>query len=181
MAPYQTESILDRQGETLEETRPKPQDALRADTAYIMVNLMRGVVERGTAIRARSLGWPIGGKTGTMDDYTDAWFVGFDPEITVGVWVGHDQKRTLGNGEEGARVALPIWIDFMNGYIAGRQAPEGFLPPSNIVFTSVDPLTGEVIEPWTSGAIQEAFIGGTEPGTAFGGDTFRSPTAFCIR
>ena len=90
------------QGETLEETRPKPQDALRADTAYIMVNLMRGVVERGTAIRARSLGWPIGGKTGTMDDYTDAWFVGFDPEITVGVWVGHDQKRTLGNGEEGA-------------------------------------------------------------------------------
>ena len=167
MAPYQIESILDRQGETLEETRPKPQDALRADTAYIMVNLMRGVVERGTAIRARSLGWPIGGKTGTMDDYTDAWFVGFDPEITVGVWVGHDQKRTLGNGEEGARVALPIWIDFMNGYIAGRQAPEGFLPPSNIVFTSVDPLTGEVIEPWTSGAIQEAFIGGTEPGTAF--------------
>ena len=167
MAPYEIESILNRQGETLEETRPKPEDALRADTAYIMVNLMRGVVERGTAIRARSLGWPIGGKTGTMDDYTDAWFVGFDPEITVGVWVGHDQKRTLGDGEEGARVALPIWIDFMNAYISGRQAPEGFLPPNNIVFTSVDPLTGEVIEPWTSGAIQEAFISGTEPGTAF--------------
>ena len=167
MAPYQIERILDRQGESLEETRPQPQDALRADAAYIMVSLMRGVVERGTAIRARSLGWPIGGKTGTVDDYTDAWFVGFDPEITVGVWVGYDQKRTLGDGEEGARVALPIWIDFMNAYIAGRPAPEGFLPPGNIVFTSVEPLTGEVTEPWASGAIQEAFIAGTEPGTAF--------------
>ena len=167
MTPYQIERILDREGHTLEETHPVPQDALRADTAYIMVTLLRGVVERGTGIRAAWIPWPLGGKTGTMDEYTDAWFVGFDPEITVGVWVGYDTKRTLGEGEEGSRVALPIWMEFIQDYIAGRPAPEGFVPPANIVFTSVDPLTGEVTEPWAHGAIQEAFIAGTEPGTAF--------------
>ena len=167
MIPYQIERVLDRDGDVLEENRPLPRDAVRADTAYIMVSLMRGVVQRGTGARASQLAWPLGGKTGTMDEYTDAWFVGFDPEITVGVWVGHDEKITLGEGEEGARVALPIWIALMQAHIAGREVPEGFASPGNIVFTSVDPLTGQVTEPWTQGAIQEAFIAGTEPGTAF--------------
>ena len=167
MPPYQIERILDREGKTLEESYPVPQDALRPDTAYIMVSLFRGVIERGTGIRAAWIPWPLGGKTGTMDDYTDAWFVGFDPEITVGVWVGHDTKKTLGEGEEGSRVALPIWMNFMQEYIAERPAPEGFVPPGNIVFRSVDAMTGEVTEPWARGAIQESFIAGTEPGTAF--------------
>ena len=169
MVPYQIERIVDREGAVLEENRPVPRDAIRADTAYIMVSLMRGVVERGTGRGARRLQWPVGGKTGTMDEYTDAWFVGFDPEITVGVWVGYDEKRTLGDSEEGARVALPIWRDFMQAHIEQRrgQAPAGFVPPSNIVFASVDPTTGRVTEPWARGAIQEAFIAGTTPGTAF--------------
>ena len=167
MVPYQFDRILDREGKVLEENRPVPRDAIRADTAYIMVSLMRGVVERGTGIRASRLGWPLGGKTGTMDDYTDAWFVGFDPEITVGVWVGYDEKLTLGDSEEGARVALPIWMEFMQAHIAEREAPAGFVPPANIVFASVDPMTGAVTEPWASDAIQEVFIAGTAPGTAF--------------
>ena len=169
MAPYQIERIVDREGAVLEENRPVPRDAIRADTAYIMVSLMRGVVERGTGRGARRLEWPVGGKTGTMDEYTDAWFVGFDPEITVGAWVGYDEKRTLGDGEEGARVALPIWRDFMRAHIDQRrgQAPRGFIPPANIVFAAVDPETGRATEPWTRGAIQEAFIAGTMPGTAF--------------
>lgn len=168
MVPMQIKRILDRDGKVLEEHRPQARDALRADTAYIMVSLMRGVVQRGTAQRARrELAWPVGGKTGTMDEYTDAWFVGFDPNITVGVWVGYDEKRTLGDKEEGARVALPIWLEFMKAYVDGQPAPEGFVPPGNIVFTTVDQMTGEVVEPWTRGAIQEAFIAGTEPGTAF--------------
>ena len=130
---------------------------------------MRGVVQRGTAQRARrELNWPVGGKTGTMDEYTDAWFVGFDPDITVGVWVGYDEKKTMGDNEQGARVALPIWIDFMKAYIGSRQTPPGFIPPGNIVFSSIVPKTGEVAEPWARGVIQEAFIAGTEPGTAFG-------------
>ena len=167
MIPYQIERIVDRAGAVLEEGRPVPRDALRPDTAYIMVSLMRGVVQRGTGARARQLGWPVGGKTGTMDDYTDAWFVGFDPEITLGVWVGYDEKKTLGDGEEGARVALPIWLDFMRAYIDGRDDPERFVPPANIVFTSVDPMTGEVTAPGAAGAIRETFIAGTEPGATF--------------
>ena len=170
MLPYMIERIEDREGDVLEDNRPSPRDAIRADTAYMMVSLMRGVVQRGTGRGALRLGWPVGGKTGTMDEYTDAWFVGFDPEITVGVWVGYDEKKTLGDGEEGARVALPIWRDFMQAYIDGRpsrEAPGGFARPDNIVFRSVDPSTGEVTEPWAAGAIQEAFIAGTEPGTAF--------------
>ena len=166
MVPYQIERIVDRTGDVLETGRPIPQDALRPDTAYIMVSLMRGVVQRGTGARALRLGWPLGGKTGTMDEYTDAWFVGFGPDITVGVWVGYDEKKTLGDAEEGARVALPIWIDFIRAHIDGREAPEGFLPPGNIVFRSIDPMTGDVTEPWSSGALQEAFIAGTEPGAA---------------
>lgn len=163
MVPYQIERIVDREGDILETGRPIPQDAIRPDTAYIMVSLMRGVVQRGTGIRASRLGWPLGGKTGTMDDYTDAWFVGFGPDITVGVWVGYDEKKTLGDGEEGARLALPIWTDFLRAYIDGREAPEGFLPPDNIVFRSVHEMTGQLTEPWSRGAIEEAFIIGTEP------------------
>ena len=168
MIPYQIERIVDRAGAVLEEGRPVPQDALRPDTAYIMVSLMRGVVQRGTGMRARQLGWPVGGKTGTMDEYTDAWFVGFDPEITLGVWVGYDEKKTLGDNEQGSRVALPIWLDFMRAYIDGRDTAERFVPPANIVFTSVDPMTGAVTEPGAAGAIRETFIAGTEPGATFG-------------
>ena len=165
MTPYQIDRILDREGKALEENRPVPHNAIRPDTAYIMVSLMQGVVQRGTGVRASRLGWPLGGKTGTMDDYTDAWFVGFDPEITVGVWVGYDEKVTLGNGEEGARVALPIWIEFMRAHMGERQDPTGFVPPDNIVFATVDPTTGQVADPLASNTIQEAFIAGTAPGT----------------
>ena len=96
MRPYSILKVTDREGNVLEENRPEPKDAIRADTAFVMTNLLRGVVQRGTAAKAASLNWPIGGKTGTTDDYTDAWFIGFDPDITLGVWVGFDQKKPIG-------------------------------------------------------------------------------------
>ena len=168
MVPFEIERVLDREGDVLEENRPQSRDALRADTAYVMVSLMRGVVQRGTARRAqRELDWPVGGKTGTMDEYTDAWFVGFDPDVTVGVWVGHDEKRTLGHNEEGARVALPIWIEFLKAYGAGREQPADFEPPGNILFRTVNEMTGEVVSRRGRGTIREVFISGTEPGAAF--------------
>ena len=168
MLPFLVERVLDRNGDLLEENRPQSRDALRPDTAYIMVSLMRGVVQRGTAQRVRrTLDWPLGGKTGTMDDYTDAWFVGFDPDVTVGVWVGHDEKKSMGNNEQGARVALPIWIDFMEAFVGDREIQPQFDPPTNIVFAAVDPQTGEPARPGTHRPIEEAFIAGTEPGTAF--------------
>ena len=167
MTPYRVTKIIDRNGKMLEEHRPEAHDAIRADTAYVMLNILRGVIQRGTGRSARSLGWPLGGKTGTVDDFTDGWFVGFDPDITVGVWVGFDQKRSLGNSQDGASVALPIWREFMQAHIEDRPAPEGFVPPNNIVFVDVDATTGNVTEPWAANAIREAFIAGTQPGSLF--------------
>ena len=167
MTPYRITKIVDRNGKILEENRPEAHDAIRADTAYVMLNILRGVIARGTGVGARSLRWPLAGKTGTVDEYTDGWFVGFDPDITVGVWVGFDQKRSLGNGQDGASVALPIWREFMQAYIEDQPAPEGFVPPNNIVFVTVDATTGVVTEPWAANAIQEAFIAGTQPGSLF--------------
>jgi penicillin-binding protein 1A len=166
MRPFEVLRVVDRQGNLLEENRPEPHDAIRADTAFVMTNLLRGVTTRGTAAAAASLDWPVAGKTGTMDEYTDAWFIGFDPDITIGVWIGFDEKKSLGRGETGAAAALPIWIDVMKAYIAkrGRENKPEFAAPGNIVFVSVDKSTGT---PSTGdGTIGEAFIAGTQPETA---------------
>jgi penicillin-binding protein 1A len=155
MRPYSILKVTDREGNVLEENRPEPRDAIRADTAFVMTNMLRGVVQRGTAARANALNWPLGGKTGTTDDYTDAWFIGFDPDITVGVWVGLDVKKPIGRGQTGTSAALPIWIDIMKAWIGDRTDPPAFEPPGNIVFVSL----GE--------GINEAFIAGTQPGSGF--------------
>ncbi|MBM3819071.1 MAG: PBP1A family penicillin-binding protein [Acidimicrobiia bacterium] len=160
MQPYMVVTVADREGNVLRENRPEAHEAVRADTAFVMTHLLRGVVQRGTAQAANALDWPLAGKTGTMDDYTDAWFVGFDPTITVGVWVGYDEKRPIGgssNGETGATAALPIWMDFLRAHLEaqpGRENPPAFEPPGNIVFLTLD------------SGISEAFINGTQPQAA---------------
>jgi len=157
MTPHAVTRIADREGNLLEENRPVAHEAIRADTAFVMTHLLRGVVQRGTGASAASLRWPLAGKTGTVDDYTDTWFVGFDPDLTVGVWVGYDEKKPIGgtsNGETGATAALPIWIDFMRAYIEARDdrdMPPDFEPPGNIAFVTLD------------SGITEAFINGTQP------------------
>jgi penicillin-binding protein 1A len=154
MTPLYTLQVTDREGNTLEQHRSQPLEAIRADTAYIVTHLLEGVVRHGTAASARELDWPLAGKTGTTDDYTDAWFVGFDPDITVGVWVGFDQKRPIGANQTGTEAALPIWKEIMRTWIARRRLelpePPEFVRPGNVVIaeTSVGP---------------EAFIVGTEP------------------
>ena len=165
MRPHAILKVLDREGNVLEENRPEPKDAIRADTAFVMTNLLRGVVLRGTAAKAASLNWPLGGKTGTTDDYTDAWFIGFDPDITVGVWIGLDQKKPIGHNMTGAEAALPIWMDIMKAWIGDRKEPPAFTPPGNIIFVNVDKSTGSAADPATPGAISEAFIAGTQPGS----------------
>jgi penicillin-binding protein 1A len=167
MRPYSVLKVSDREGNVLEENRPEPRDAIRADTAYVMTSLLRGVVQRGTAARAAALNWPIGGKTGTTDDYTDAWFIGFDPDITIGVWTGFDQKRTMGPAGTGSDSALPIWIEVMKAWIAKRPEPPTFEPPGNIVFMAVDRGSGNPAVEGTTGAITESFIAGTQPGSGF--------------
>jgi penicillin-binding protein 1A len=166
MEPFYAHKITDREGSLLEERRPQPRDAVRADTAYVINSLLQGVIDRGTATPAKVLKWPLAGKTGTVDDFTDAWFVGFDPNITVGVWVGHDEKKPLGPGEQGARAALPTWIEFMKGYIdlyGDRENPPKFEAPGNIVFVPVDERTGDFANEGTTHVINESFISGTQP------------------
>ncbi len=170
MRPFGVLKISDREGNLLEENRPEAHDAIRADTAFVMTNLLRGVIQRGTAASAASLDWPLAGKTGTTDDNTDAWFIGFDPNITVGVWVGLDEKKPLGRVETGAAAALPIWTDFMKHYIekrGDRKNPPAFQQPGNIVFLSVDRSTGTPTAADVPGVITEAFIAGTQPAADF--------------
>lgn len=165
MKPYAVQKVTDRSGNVLEENRPEPRDAIRADTAFVVTNLLRGVVQRGTAAKAASLNWPVGGKTGTTDDYTDAWFIGFDPDITIGVWIGLDQKKPLGRDMTGSEAALPVWIDIMKAWIGDRKDAPAFEPPGNIVFVAVDRASGGLTDEGAAGAISEAFIAGTQPGS----------------
>jgi penicillin-binding protein 1A len=167
MTPFEVLDVKDRDGNLLEENRPEATDVIRADTSYVVLNMMRGVIQRGTGEAARSLKWPLAGKTGTVDENTDAWFVGYDPDITVGVWTGLDEKKSLGLNETGAQAALPIWMEFMQTYIDSRpdkSNPPQFDTPGNIVFVPVDRVSGTVTDPETPGAILESFISGTQPG-----------------
>jgi penicillin-binding protein 1A len=108
-------------GALLEEAHPEVHDVLSPDVARTMTAMLEEVIRFGTGIAAKPLGRPAAGKTGTTQDYTDAWFVGYTPQLTAGVWVGFDDKQiSLGKKETGARAALPIWLEFMQGAVAGK-------------------------------------------------------------
>ncbi len=123
--------VTDYEGRVLEEDYPEIRDVISERTARIMTSMLQDVVQHGTAIAAASLKLPLAGKTGTTNDFTDAWFVGFSPRITCGVWVGYDQKKTLGARETGAHAALPIWMDFMKKAVSGKD-PGTFQPPPGL-------------------------------------------------
>jgi len=120
--------VTDYEGRTLEENFPDVKDVISAHTARIMTSMLREVVQHGTAVAAASLKYPLAGKTGTTNNFTDAWFVGFSPSLTCGVWIGYDEKKFLGARETGARAALPIWMDFMKVPLAEKE-PGDFQPP----------------------------------------------------
>jgi penicillin-binding protein 1A len=166
MRPMYVSRITDREGNIVEEARPSASDVIRADTAYIMTSLLKGVVERGTAARARALKRPIAGKTGTTSDWTDGWFVGYEPSLAAAVWIGFDEKAfSLGRGQDGARTALPIWMEFWAS--ATKDKPIEELPvPANIVFVPVD-AGGRPAAAGTPGVRMEAFVAGTEPRSSY--------------
>jgi penicillin-binding protein 1A len=121
--PHMIRRVASYDGALLEEAHPEVHDVLSPEVARTMTAMLEEVIQFGTGIQARSLGRPAAGKTGTTQDYTDAWFVGFTPNITAGVWVGFDDKQiSLGKKETGARAALPIWLEFMQGAVAGTPA-----------------------------------------------------------
>jgi penicillin-binding protein 1B len=151
----------DRDGLVLSTASPDRRQAVSPQAAYLVTSLLQGVVQRGTAVKAKTLGLPgaIAGKTGTTDGYRDAWFVGYTPELVIGVWVGFDDERAL--RLTGAQAALPIWMD-----IARRIVPEqtiAFSAPSGIVARTIDPKTGQLATSQCPERVEEVFIEGTEP------------------
>jgi penicillin-binding protein 1A len=135
VAPRYITRVTDYEGRVLEEDFPEVKDVISERTARIMTSMLREVVLHGTAIAASKLPFPIAGKTGTTNDFTDAWFVGFTPTMTCGVWVGYDEKKSLGAKETGAHAALPIWMNFMTAALAGKDVGE-FQPPPAAAHTA---------------------------------------------
>jgi penicillin-binding protein 1A len=123
--PHYIRRVTSYDGAVLEEPRPKVTDVVPPEVARTMVAMLEEVVQFGTGVRAKELGRPSAGKTGTTNDFTDAWYIGFTPQLTAGVWVGNDDKRiSLGKKETGARAALPIWLEFMQQAVQGSPAEE---------------------------------------------------------
>ncbi len=160
--PFFIRKIEDSNGNLLEINHRRIHNVIPPEIAYQMTYLLQGVVERGTAKRARVLKRPVAGKTGTTDEYTDAWFIGFTPSLVAGVWVGFDVKKSLGRDETGARAALPIWIKFFQEILKDKPV-ENFPVPPNIIFVKIDEYTGKLAMPFCQHVINEAFIPGTEP------------------
>ena len=132
-------------------------------TCYQIVNIMTGVIQRGTAARLSALGRPLAGKTGTTNDSNDAWFVGFSPDLVVGLYVGYDQPQSLGERETGGSTAVPIFETVMTEALKGKPASP-FRVPKGVRLVRVDPETGHLADPGNRKAIWEAYLPGTEPG-----------------
>ncbi len=150
--PRYVTKVTDYEGRVLEEDYPDVRDVISERTARIMTSMLENVVQHGTAAAAGSLKLPLAGKTGTTNNFTDAWFVGFSPSMTCGVWVGYDEKKTLGPGETGARAALPIWMEFMKAATAGKDGGE-FPPPPEL---PANATAVKLDTPDSAPAVQEA-------------------------
>ena len=144
--------------------RDDPYRVLTPATAFLANDLLRGVIDdpRGTGRRARSLGRPLGGKTGTTNEQGDAWFVGFSRDLVVGGWVGFDERKVLGRGETGGRAALPIWLEFMGDAHGGAPARD-FQVPEGITFARVERTNGKLAAPDSEDAYFQAFREGDAP------------------
>ena len=187
LTPIFIKQVADRDGEILEEHQALPLEAdlgtsngtiieedlksgkmdmcpqvISEQTAYIMTSLLQGVVQQGTGWRAKALGRPCGGKTGTTNEYSDAWFVGYTPDVITGVWVGFDEKKPLGKFETGSRAASPIWLSYMQQALAGKPL-RNFTIPEGIVFAKIDPKTGLLASPGAKEVVFECFKEGTQP------------------
>ncbi|MCK5539695.1 MAG: PBP1A family penicillin-binding protein [Deltaproteobacteria bacterium] len=175
--PIFVKRVEDRHGEVLEESErvavvgleltslmpPDSKSVISPQTAYLMTSMLVDVVKRGTGRRAaRALKRPLAGKTGTTNDYNDAWFMGYAPQLVAGVWVGFDDLKTLGRHETGSRTACPIWVNFMKVALA-KMPPENFAVPAGIVFANIDEKTGLLAVPESEKTIFECFKEGTVP------------------
>jgi penicillin-binding protein 1A len=163
MPPTAIRYVTDVHGKLLEEHVPEGREALSPEMAYVITHMLRGVVERGTGHGAKALGRPIAAKTGTTNDYSNAWFIGFTPHIATGVWVGYDRPRSLGRDETGARTAVPIWTAYM-AKVLGDSAREDFPVPERVSLVPIDlDPSNECVR-----VVTMAFVRGTEPSVSCG-------------
>jgi penicillin-binding protein 1A len=154
--PFSIISVTNRDGELMEAHHPEALRVLDRETAYIVTSMLQSVVSDGTGWRVKALGRPVAGKTGTTNDYIDAWFLGYTPELVTGVWVGLDKKESLGRHETGSRAAIPIWLRFMKQALDGRPATVFPVPPG-VVFVKVDPKSGLLAAEESPDGIFEVF------------------------
>jgi penicillin-binding protein 1A len=159
MKPIAIKYITDAHGRILESNELQGDQAITPETAFLITSMMEDVVNYGTGWRAKALGRPVAGKTGTTNDYRDAWFVGYVPDTLAVVWVGFDDMRSLGHQETGARAASPIWVNFMRAVEIGEHS---FTLPEGIVSYPIDPGNGLLARDMLSG-IKEYFKRGTQP------------------
>ena len=160
--PISIHRICDANGEVLEEYTPTAEQIIRPQTAYLMTSLLQSVVNEGTGRAVRSLGVPCAGKTGTTNDFRDAWFIGYTPDKIAGVWIGHDQPKNLGERESGGRVAAPVWLRYMKSTLP-KGSIKSFSMPPGIVFSRIDTKTGLLATSGSKKTRLECFIEGTEP------------------
>ena len=161
--PVTVLKVLDEKGTAIEQHYPSPPRVARPESTFLVVNMMRSVINNGTAAAARSMGFmsDAAGKTGTTNDLRDAWFAGFTPDLLCVVWIGFDDNTPT--GLSGARAALPLWVEFMKAAQAGTHGEKFQPPPSNIIFMDIDKQTGLLATPSCPQVISESFVAGTEP------------------
>lgn len=157
--PIAVKYITDSKGKILESNEPEEMQVISNQTAFLITSMMQDVINYGTGWRIKALGKPAAGKTGTTNDYRDAWFVGYTTGITASVWVGFDDMRPLGSQETGARAASPIWLNFMKSASNTAESSD-FSVPEGIVTYPIDPSTGLLSK---EGLLKEYFKDGTQP------------------
>jgi penicillin-binding protein 1A len=160
--PYFIRKIVDRHGHVLEEQAPQVEQAIDPRIAFLTTSVLQNVVQEGTGERVKAIGRPVAGKTGTTDDYFDAWFIGYTPSLVAGVWVGFDAEKTMGRSGVGGRAAAPIWLYFMEQALAGKPV-EAFTAPEGVIFARIDPKTGLLAGPGMKDSVFESFLEGTAP------------------
>jgi penicillin-binding protein 1A len=161
--PYAIVFVKDNAGKVIEQTEPQAIPVISKETAYLITNMMEDVIQKGTGQAAKVIGRPIAGKTGTTDEFINAWFIGGAPNLVTGIYVGFDDRRSLGETESGAHAALPIWVDFMKEAL--KPLPiVAFTIPEGVTFVKVDPATGLLEdEQEGQGSTVELFTKGSEP------------------
>jgi 1A family penicillin-binding protein len=161
--PIAIRYVTDAQDKLLEENVPQGREAVSADTAYVVTTMLRGAVERGTAQAIKAVGRPVAAKTGTTNDYSNAWLIGYTPRLVTGVWVGYDRPRSLGRDETGGRLAAPIWASYMTR-VLGQGPKEDFPVPERVAVVPVDlDPSNECVR-----VVSMAFVRGTEPAISCG-------------